>query len=357
MGYNIKKLPYKTRSWKLRFKSRVNGNNKDWDIPIDQYLALGFKPSMSVDEAKAWCSQLNASEHQKRVNEKREAAKRRLKEKESQLNLGVPDDWALEFEKFKLSGNKKQASHWLATKSIVSELKLDISDWAYYKEQYYRLFQRRQYSYSYVQKILYLINLWGAFLSRRRKVYFEPIPYPAGIDKQRIIDAYEEKGRTASKPLNSDTLQLHENNFSPENYKWLYMSVWLGLRPSEVDQLKQAAGKFWYIDNSQPISVLWVYQSKLVGVKKEDRYKPIPLKYPEQSLCIPMIESKAFKRPLNKTLQKYFGPGYTCYAGRKGFTDLMLAKGESLEAISQWLGHKSIDRTWKSYKDKKKVLF
>jgi hypothetical protein len=33
------------------------------------------------------------------------------------------------------------------------------------------------------------------------------------------------------------------------------------------------------------------------------------------------------------------------YGGRKGFTDLMLSKGNTIENISIWMGHSTLDRT------------
>ena len=38
----------------------------------------------------------------------------------------------------------------------------------------------------------------------------------------------------------------------------------------------------------------------------------------------------------------------------KGFVDLMLSKGHELENISVWMGHSTLDRTWKSYKQRTK---
>jgi hypothetical protein len=58
-----------------------------------------------------------------------------------------------------------------------------------------------------------------------------------------------------------------------------------------------------------------------------------------------------------KTMRKYFGEGVDLYAGRKGFTDLMLAKGHSLENISVWMGHSTLERTWKSYKNRRRYHF
>lgn len=75
---------------------------------------------------------------------------------------------------------------------------------------------------------------------------------------------------------------------------------------------------------------------------------------PEQELSLNIIESREFKRPLVKTMREYFGKGISLYGGRKGFTDLMLSKGNSLESISIWMGHSTIGHTWKSYKDRRK---
>jgi hypothetical protein len=66
------------------------------------------------------------------------------------------------------------------------------------------------------------------------------------------------------------------------------------------------------------------------------------------------VESSYFRRPLTKTMRKHFGHGVTLYAGRKGFSDLMLSKNQSFENISVWMGHSSLQRTWKSYKQRRK---
>ncbi len=66
-----------------------------------------------------------------------------------------------------------------------------------------------------------------------------------------------------------------------------------------------------------------------------------------------MISDGSFKRPLAKTVRKHFGMGHDNYAGRKGFVDLMLSKGQTLENISIWMGHSTLNRTWRSYKNKR----
>lgn len=142
----------------------------------------------------------------------------------------------------------------------------------------------------------------------------------------------------------------------PEQFNWLFISVWLGLRPLEIDNLKDS--KMWEVEELPTgTQVLWVFQTKLVALPPIDRWKPIPLIYDEQKFALKMIESKSFERPLMKTVRRYFGRGISLYGGRKGFTDLMLEKGNSLESISQWMGHSTISRTWRTYKDRRGVKF
>jgi len=66
-----------------------------------------------------------------------------------------------------------------------------------------------------------------------------------------------------------------------------------------------------------------------------------------------LLENKDFKKPLNKTLRRFFDDKIETYSPRKGFTDLMLKRDYSLEDISLFLGHADISMTWKHYKNKK----
>lgn len=74
---------------------------------------------------------------------------------------------------------------------------------------------------------------------------------------------------------------------------------------------------------------------------------------PRVSLSAKRNESDSLPSPSAiKTMHFHFGPGVDLYGGRKDFTDLMIAKGHTLENISIWMGHSSLDRTWRSYKAK-----
>ena len=71
-----------------------------------------------------------------------------------------------------------------------------------------------------------------------------------------------------------------------------------------------------------------------------------------------MVELRlSHQRPHPKTVRKHLEANITLYGGRKGFTDLMLARGQKLEDISLWLGHRNITTTWKHYKDKEQINF
>ena len=121
-------------------------------------------------------------------------------------------------------------------------------------------------------------------------------------------------------------------------------------RPKEIDQLHDP--KMFKLESIfNEATVIWIYQTKITSVPPDRRWKPIPLIFPEQERIISIIKTGHFKRPLNKTIKRHFGEKTTLYGGRKGFTDLMISRNQRLEDISHWLGHRSIERTWKNYKD------
>jgi hypothetical protein len=187
------------------------------------------------------------------------------------------------------------------------------------------------------------------------------VKMPRGKYRQDIARAYRSKEdyHGEADPLSPQELIEKRNLLLGYNYHWLHLSVFLGLRPEEVDSLKDK--KTFRVDAQDGTPILWVFQSKLVGVSEEEAWKPIPLILREQEMCLEIIASGDFKRPLNKTLRKIFtSKRITGYSGRKAFTDLMLSdagKNQNLEEISIWMGHKTIETTWKHYKQKQVVRF
>jgi hypothetical protein len=69
------------------------------------------------------------------------------------------------------------------------------------------------------------------------------------------------------------------------------------------------------------------FQTKVIALPPEERWKPIAILFEEQQFGLRIIETGNFRRPIRMTMKKHFGSGVTLYAGRKGFPDLMLSKG------------------------------
>ncbi len=141
-------------------------------------------------------------------------------------------------------------------------------------------------------------------------------------------------------------------------YEYVHATFYFGLRPSELDSILKDKSNF-KITASSGVKVLNVNQSKLSSIAEDKRWKGIPAILPEQLEAIKNLQSGKIKKPLLKTIKKILTdhPTIGLYSGRKGFTDLMLSYNQTLEDISAWMGHKSIDRTWKHYKNKKAVTF
>lgn len=187
-----------------------------------------------------------------------------------------------------------------------------------------------------------------------------PVPScadPQGYERQRLLDANYSKQKgvaRASKQITPETLdKVAKAGLNNRNLNWLYLSVWFGLRPKEIDQLHEK--ETWRLEELPTgREILWVFQTKIVALPPQDRWKPIPILFEEQRFALRIIQEGTFRRPISKTMKRYFERGVTTYGGRKGFTDLMLSKGHSLENISVWMGHSSLQRTWYSYKSRRR---
>jgi hypothetical protein len=239
-------------------------------------------------------------------------------------------------------------SKWNAAKKMIEALKIDPSEWYYYNKEVYDYFHEQQLSISYTISILSLVNAWGYFICRKLAKPFLPVTRPRDYERQRLLDAYYQRNknsRKASDPLSPDVLNAASGKMNQANFNWLFLSVWLGLRPQEIDNLHER--ELWRIET--PIvgrKVFWIFQTKIITLPPEDRWKPIPILYEEQEFAYRIIQSGNFKRPLIKTMRSYFSKDIDLYGGRKGFTDLMLSKGNTIENISIWMGHSNLDRTW-----------
>jgi hypothetical protein len=213
-------------------------------------------------------------------------------------------------------------------------------------------------------KLLTMLNKWGKFYSRETNTYFSSIEFPRSKDKVQIINAYEMKCKGITKEseaLTKENLNKIKDVMREEHWNWLYLALWFGLRPKEVDNLLLKEGEFYEIKKYKGKEYIAVEQTKLSGVVKSKRIKNIPVIFDEQRFALKIIENKNFKRPLVKTIKSYLGDAYNTYCGRKGFEALLLDMSDAgkvtYHQISSWLGHSSVDRTWKNYRNRDRVDF
>lgn len=367
--YVIERLVKGKTVWRLIWQQYVNGKAKQKRVPLDQYLALGFPLELTKEEAQARATQVNAQESLKVKNAVMAGVTIRLQNEELAADAFLIQADVAEFEQKTLFARKgddkakkyKIGVHWRAAKRAMLALKIDISDWEHNFTLFYDYFKTQQYSPSYCDKLLRILNQWGRFQARKYRKPFDKLPNPKGKELHDIADTYFEKtGRKKeSAPLSPSQLEKQRGNLDSTQFNWLYISVWFGLRPAEVDMLLEPSSEStWYLEKDEKgTHILWIYQTKLKSVSRDKRLKGIPCDTKEQGIALELIASGQLKRPLNKTIKKLFGEKTTCYAGRKGFTDLMLDLGYGLEDIAAWMGHSTIDRTWRNYKNKKTVRY
>lgn len=118
MGYYIRKLKTKNQNprWKVQFisyKKQYTGQSnakkprKDWDISNRRWIALGFKDSMSLEQARARARQINAKIEMRRQEERRKQIEEEQFVLEQKFTAALPDIYKEEFEQKYLVGRYK----------------------------------------------------------------------------------------------------------------------------------------------------------------------------------------------------------------------------------------------------------
>lgn len=378
MGYYIKFLPHKKSSpqWKVQYlsfkkcdteSSKAKKPKREWDVSKSRWLSLGFYESMNLPEAKARARQLNAQVQLKRQEEQLQKISDRQNQFQLRHDSVLPSEFVAEFERVFIRTKDSQTEQrlrrttrahnvWRAAQRLIVAVGIEPSHWVYHSRQIHDYMINQKMSVRYGNTVLGIANLWGYFISHKMSRPFLPVKSPKGYDRARMIEANCEKTSgvaRASNPITPIDINSLKETMNQPNFNWLFISVWLGLRPKEIDGLRNP--ELWRIEEMPTgRKVLWVFQTKIIALPKEDRWKPIPIIFEEQMFALKIIESCNFKRPICKTMIKHFGKGTTTYGGRKGFSDLMLSKNQSFENISVWMGHSTLQRTWKSYKSRRR---
>lgn len=365
MGYSVKSVKSKRRTWRLLIEKNAfveaRRVRKYDSVPEDKLGLHGFHPGMTIEQARLKAAALNSVKEERRHTERKVKITEEMAVKELREALVVQDEadfrvWCRNEHRVDLSVGKLSA-HWRAAKRLLRDMAILPPEYYDSRRRIYFWFSDQTLSVEYLKKVLRFVNLYGDYYGKTYKVYFKAVPYPTGKDREDVNDAWHSDSDNKSKaalPLTPQALEGAKEKLKPEHYNWVYLSLWLGLRPSEVDSLKFA--KNFKVTREKDTDILHVYQSKLRTISRDKRWKLIPLVEREQK-SIPEMLKEEFKRPLVKTLTAHFGEGHNTYSGRKGFEALMHDRGHPFDYVSSWLGHQSLDRTWKSYTDRTRARF
>jgi hypothetical protein len=347
------------RGWQLCENKWKDGKRKTHVVPVASYYALGFSLTMTQDEAKARAKQLNAKNTIEKHKTAEAARNARLHERIDSAFLpeGLVTEFTAQLEgaTFGTAKHKeKLLSHWQTMQKLIAAIKKEPVHYAneMNARMIYKWMLDQAISKDYMWKLLRVLNMWGQFVCEKEGRFYRDVPSPKGHVLQQIIEAQEAmKGRRrASERLTPEKLKGIKFKAKPAHYGWHCIGVWYGLRPDEIDKLKDKTT--WRLEKQGDIQVLCVYQAKLTSVPKDQRWKAIPIFLPGQREALEYIKSGTFERPTAKAQANYFpGTGIKLQGGRKGFEALMRSYGQDMEDISRWLGHRGQGTTRQHYTD------
>lgn len=328
----------------------------------EEYNVFQIDRDWSVSEAKNRISTLNKQNRLEISQKSKAASNANLLKTEASIyvNKVMATKFLTHLLEDVCAGNIEKARrnkilmHWKTAQKIITTVKLHPKDYAKNSNKFFNYFAQKNFSVDYSLKLLRVINAYGD-RSTANGQYFKPIKLNR-VQYQEIRDSYinSDRYRGPADALTPEALKRKRSKLSEGNYNWLFVSVWFGLRPDEIDSLYDQ--RFGYkMAREKDTRALQIYQSKLKSVSEENRWKYIPIIFDEQRDALKLISSMELKRPLNKTLKKVFESNVRAYSGRKGFVDLMLENNRQIEEISAWLGHASIETTWKHYKSRSRI--
>nr|BFD65092.1 hypothetical protein HAGR004_01140 [Bdellovibrio sp. HAGR004] len=366
--------------WRVLFQNWSGGKKqKPEQIPPAMYPELGLKPypEMSVDEAKQAITDYNKIRKKDiKISQSQIRALKRIQEMKEYDKTIFPPQLVSEFVsrlRSRSEGKDRFKNRLVRNFEIVQEMCVELNllphDYeanldkitAYFKDE------SRQYSVSYSEDILWVLNKWGHFYSRHRKTFFEPIGRLKNKTRKSIKSENIKKSgvRRESLPMTLELLKKLRGKIDMTKleevykYNWVFISFVFGLRPSECDSVIKDKS----ILNINGITAIKAIQTKLSELEESEQIKRIPVICVEQEEALEYIKKGQAKRPSPKWIADYLKQSktspenYDLYCGRKGFVDFMLDKGQTLENISLWCGHKSVETSWKHYKDRNRIDF
>lgn len=323
-----------------------------------EYKELGLQPEMDVTKAREVLRVGQEDLKKRERDRRRHEITQRLTERREAKSIYLPDSVVDNFESQVIKRLKIREPHWLVARDYVIKADLHPEKWFEESTVFYALFEKDSRSPDYTRRILRVLNEYGWFYCKFFNRVWRNIPNPRGDWRARVYKAYKRKvlasGREIYVPrLDSEKLLVKESEFQPEEFNWLWVSLWFGLRPREINEYQEGQKwrvKIWH-DKSIGKEVLTVFQSKI-----DDKPKHIPILYPEQQRASKMLQEAVFKQPFIGRVRRILDSPVKLYSGRKGFVNLMDDRGHSLQEVSIWLGHENTETTLRYYWDIAKVF-
>lgn len=364
--FNIHRRP---NSFSVRMRSYDEGdklkhgkqgaNFVEINLPKNEWARYGFNVDWTVEQLTAHCKTLNAMASIEQKEERQARVKYVVDSQiKDALNCAyLPEHIVSEFEK-KLeydsySENFKDSKiyyHWRTTMRIIAKLEMAPGDWSDNNRAVLK--KMEGLAPSTITRIIHLMNNYGAFYSKRMGKYFGKVAKPKGVEIGRISDKYLDKTGGKTKEAKGISLSLmniiaDSSELTQPEKDWCVVCLGFGLRPIEVSEVANRDKKTLVIGKT----TVKIYQSKLVSLPRNLRFKEVVITHPFQKAALSIIKSdKELSQPSIYMLRKVIGDEYGLYSFRKGYTDIMISLGEPIERISMDLGHSSIERTWKSYR-------
>jgi integrase len=360
-------MAVRMQSWRGRVRlireTWAEGRRVQKHLPKREWASVGVFDGMAPEEIKAALKRHNSSEQLKRWDE----VKQRISAKQARDKLAfesqAPQDEVATFlnsirlENIEMTARAEQQlmAHWRAVARML--LELGRSPWDLRPVEAAHYYLKKTWSPSHAKKVHSLFNRWGVWWAARRGQSFVSAPLSRKALKA-IGAAYEKSKRTdkASIPLTREMLEKAKNHLTPQQHRWLYVSIAFGLRPEEVDKLSTPPGDWWKLTEDSGVQCLDVRQGKLSHLSEDKQWKLIPILHDDQRRALEYIHAGGLERPRVALMRLHIHPKVTPYGGRKAFEyEMCEVRGYAVETVAAWMGHQDLKMLWQRYRNRRKV--
>jgi len=336
--YTVRWTTKKHKAWRVAWEWYEEGIRRSTTVKEAHYGDLGISPKMTKAQAQKVTVVLNLDNRKTRIDKRREVIRLRMREIDAKEVRHLPSEYVRHFEEElgDLPDVDRRRQLWRKAKALIQEVDIPIRSWRRRRDAIYKYFQEHRHKPAYAKKVIAMLNRWLEFYNEQMRTDYRPIPPLRGHARGRVEDASGED-KTSDGLTEEDLAKA--KTMAPRLYKWLYISLWFGLRPVEVDQLLRVNRKRWYFEGD----IFHVYQTKT------RKWKEIPILFSQQRKAIHYIREAKFKRPSPDTIKHHTGGYHHTNAGRHGFTYLMWRRKRSIIEVTSWMGHDDINLTFRIY--------